>query len=367
MTTLTSSPTTVAVVSPGNTALAQAAARTASNSFVEFSGDRLRSRAPHPVNGNAVSVLEDGRLAQGYQTLGYSGKGCYDPVSRQVLWASTGAGSNYAGAYVHNTQARYNEALNTWSANRAFKGAADPQSANGLVHIYDSNCIDVAGRRAFKKWFTNSILVYNIDRDTFLANIAGPPGHSSSFTWDAMEVIPSRKSAGALWMLGWATSNAIQLWELDLATGSWSVLVTAGELGNQDSPSLGAPVLSFNPRAFGGAGGVMLGNESSIWTINCATLARTSVATPPSGSIQVAHRGGYNSGFCRDPAGSGWLQFSDSTRSVYRWNGGQWETRAAMPAPFGGSPNNFIVVPIDSYGVVWVISYDAGTGWLFRA
>lgn len=365
MARLNSLPTTVSVVS-SSTPLFQAAAQTASGSFVEFSGTGLRTRIAHPVTGNTVGILEDGRLAQGYQTLGYSGKGCYDPVSRQVLWASTGAGSNYGGAYVHNTQARFSEATNGWTANRAFKGIGDPPSTAGLVHIYDSNCIDVAGRRAYKKWFTNSILVYDIASNSFLANIAGPSGHSSSFSWDAMEVVPSRGRAGALWLLGWATSNAIQLWEYDLASQAWTVIVPAAEFGNQGSPTLGAPVLSYNPRAFGGAGGVMIGNESSVWTLNCSSLARTAVAVPPSGSIQVAHRGGYNSGFCRDPTGPGWIQFSDATRTVFRWSGSQWESRGALPSPFGGAPNNFIVVPIDIYGVVWLVSYDAGSGWLYR-
>lgn len=365
MALLTSSPTTVAVVSAA-TPLFEAARSTSTNSFGSFSGSGLTTRVSHPITANPVSVLEDGRLSQGYQTLGYSGKGAFDPISRQVIWSSTGAGSNYAGGHAHNTQARFSEASNSWSANRAFKGANDPTSRTGLVHIYDSNCIDVAGRRAYKKWFSNEILVYGIDSNSFLNNIPGPTGHSSSFSWDAMDVVPTRGAAGALWLLGWSTANNIQVWEYDLAAGRWSLLINAAALGNQGTPSLGAPVLSYNPRAFGAAGGVMIGNESRAWTVNCATLAVTSVDVPPSGSIQIAHNGGFNSGFCRDPAGTGWLQFSDLKKTVYRWNGSQWETRAAMPAGFGGAPRNFIVVPIDTYGVVWLICYESGSGWLYR-
>ena len=366
MARLTSTPTTLNIVST-DTPLFQAAARTASNTFVEFAGVGLLTRTTHPVTGNAVTVLEDGRLSQGYQTLGYSGKGCYDPTSRQVLWASTGAGSNYGGGYVHNTQARYSEATGAWSANRAFKGVGDPASKNGLVHIYDSNCIDVAGRRAYKKWFSNDILVYNIDSNSFLANIAGPSGHSSSFSWDALEVVPSRGRAGALWMFGWASSNAIQLWEYDLATGNWSILISAAEFGNQGSPSIGAPVLSYNPRAFNGAGGVMLGNESSAWVVNIAQRCRGAwCPVPPSGSIQIAHRGGYNSGFCRDPSVRDGFNSPMRTDLFIVERLASWERRATMPARFGGTRTTSL--SCRSMPTAWSGLYPTrrSTGWLYR-
>lgn len=365
MATLTSTATSIRVVE--QTALAVAARAMAPNTFAQFTGSGLTSRSPHPRSGNSVNVLEDGRNPQGYQILGYCGKGNYDPVTRRVLWMGCGASSGNnqnrnSGAYVWNTRPIYTEATNAWTAHRSFQGA-DESNSEAIGHMYDSNCIDVANRRMYKlKKDTNRILVFDLDRDVMLNSISGPSGINSSSTWGALDVIPTRGTSGAIWLANWNSSSQLQLWEYDIARRSWSTLLGSQRFGGVTD----GPVLSYNPRAFNGAGGVMLGNGSGAWTINCSTLAVSSVSLPGGRRIDVA--AGEASGFCRDPAGPGWLKFSDNAKRVWRWNGSSWVSGASFPSVPGGWMGDYIVVPIDIYGVVWLISYSAGpSAYLYRA
>lgn len=366
MSIIASTPTNIRVVE--QTALAAAAAGMPRNSLLAFVGSGLTSRAAHPSSRNSVNVLEDGRNPNGYQVLGYCGKGNYDPVTRRVLWmgcgASSGANQNWSpGAYVWNTRTTFTEATNGWTADRSFRGAEEGTGAEAIGHQYDGNCINVAGRRMYKlKKDTNKIYVFDLDRNVMLNSINGPSGISGSSTWGALEVVPTRGASGSIWLANWNGSNDLQVWEYDLARGSWSGLFGSQRFGGvTDGPSM-----SYNPRAFGGSGGVMLGNGGAAWTINCSTLAVTGVALPGGRRIDVA--AGEASGFCRDPGGVGWLKFSDNTKTVYRWDGSRWEARASLATPSTGSFGDFIVVPIDTYGVVWLISYSAGpAAWLYKA
>jgi hypothetical protein len=361
MATFASTATSVRVVE--QTALAVAARAMSQNTFASFTGNGLTNRSAHPTSGNSVNVLEDGRLQNGYQILGYCGKGNYDPVTRRVLWMGCGASSGdaqnwYAGAYAWNTRPIYTEATNAWTVDRAFKGAEEG-NAEAIGHMYDGNCIDVANRRMYKlKKDTNKIYVFDLDRNVMLNSISGPSGISSSSTWGALDVVPTRGERGSIWLANWATSNQLQVWEYDIARGSWSGLFGSQRFGGITN----GPVLSYNPRAFGGAGGMMLGNDGGAWTINCGTLAVTSVGLPSGRRIDVA--AGESSGFCRDPGGPGWLKFSDGLGRVYRWDGSSWQAGATLLRRLGDG----IVIPIDPYGVVWLVSYSAGpSAWLYRA
>jgi hypothetical protein len=365
MATFASTVTSIRVVE--QTALALAARAMSQNTFSTFTGNGLTSRSAHPRSGNSVNVLEDGRNSQGYQILGYCGKGNYDPVTRRVLWmgcgASSGNNQNWnAGAYAWNTRPIYTEATNSWTAHRAFQGA-DENNSEAIGHMYDGNCIDVANRRMYKlKKDTNRILVYDLDRNVMLNSIQGLSGISGSSTWGALEVVPTRGTSGAIWLANWNSSSSLQMWEYDIARGSWAGLFGSQRFGGITD----GPVLSYNPRAFGGAGGVMLGNDGGAWTINCGTLAVASVGLPGGRRIDVA--AGEASGFCRDPGGTGWLKFSDNAKRVYRWDGSGWQTGASFPSVSGGWMGDYIVVPIDTYGVVWLVSYSAGpSAFLYRA
>lgn len=376
MTKLVSEPTTITITS-SVTPLFTAASTIPSNAFLEFAGNDLTTRSPHPVTGNSVNVLEDGRLSQGYQTLGYSGRGCYDPVSQRVMFTATGAGSNYPGAYVHNTQAIYSEATNAWTARRAFKAPEDG-NANGIVHQYDGNALAAAARRYFKARSNANdgngarVMQFDLDTNQWIANIAPPTNDNGNFWWVGLEIIPTRGSdgKGALWRFG-QSNTGYALWELNLANVStgWTQLKGAADFAS--SANSWGPTISYNSRAFGGTGGVMLAAGGRIYTIRADNLQMSSVELPPTGySVEIDPGGGYNSGFCRDPAGAGWLQFSNRDARVYRFNGNAWETRAAMPSPgfSAGAIENFIVVPIDAYGVAWLISYNGGAprAWLYR-
>jgi hypothetical protein len=352
------------------TQLASEAGQTASNTFRAFGGAGLTTRVPHPTTGFSVNVLEDGSSNSGYPILGYTGKGCYDPTTRQVLMMGSGAGGQLAGHYFRNTVARFRETANSnlglWDAPaRAYRGIGDTANKNGMIHMYDSNCINVAGRRCYhKNGVYNEFFQYDIDNGTILENIAGPADLTDgTYWWSAAEVIPTRGTQGAMWVFSASNpgGSTVKLWEYDFGSQTWSTLFNNAAFGNSVH-DINGPVISYNPRAFGGVGGCMLSNNGLVWTINCSTLALASASGPPTGVLTTQ---GAGAGFCRDPVGDGWLAIQRVARVVYRYTGGSWQTRAAWPT--FNVDNGYIVIPIDAYGVVWMISWDSGpSGLLYR-
>jgi hypothetical protein len=308
-------------------------------------------------------VTEDGAQYLGHTMIDWAGKAAWDPVSRRAMWAATGAGNNFAGGHRFNTHSTYDELTDTWSVRRAFESPNESNS-NAIVHMYDSNCVDVAGRRFYKKKFaTPEIMAFDLASNRWLPTIASPANEASYARDGAMEVVPSRGSAGALWVTSLRSgTDRPTLWELELPGSTWRELINDGGIGPNGSSN--SPVLSFNPRALGGDGGVLLGNGAGAWVIAPQTLARTQLAPPPR-PLRHAH----DRHLCRDPAGDGWL-LAASDGFLYWTNGGPWVRRAALPGPLA-TPNHglpVVCIPIDTYGVAWFIT-SASSGdraWLYR-
>lgn len=367
----TSTPITVTVAS-ATTQLSIEAGLTASNQFRAFTGGGLSTRSAHPVTGFNCDPTEDGQQANGKTAIDWCGKGCYDPVGRRVMWAGTGAEGGVANTPI-NTMALYAEATNSWSAVRSWATGGETTSTDGTGHTYDSNCIDVSGRRFFKRKFSeDSIYVRDLTTSAWskLA-ISGAVAHYGDC---GMDYIPS---LGRLWIRTRRTSTANPLLlEVNPTTGEATSLIEGGGLGS-DSTS----VCSFNPRAFGGVGGVFVGGSNAV-TVRVDTLVTQSNSTgkPSSaGSFNWSDSpSARNQHVCRDPVGDGWLV---ACRDGFMWrltSAGTWTQRAQLPQVLRDAQTNwgifdFVMVPIDdeagSYGVVWIVANQglgAERAWLYR-
>jgi hypothetical protein len=359
-TLLRSVPTTVTV---STSALQIAASQLAAGSFAPFEQPSLSSRAAHPVSGRQCDVTEDGAGFVGHTAIDWAGKGCYDPVNRQVMWASCGAGNNSAGGYVYNTFAAYNEASNVWTASRGFQAPGE-SNTNPIGHMYDSNCIDVAGRRLYKKKFgAAEILVYDLDARNWTSVIPSPADEASSSRDGGMDIVPTRGARGAIWLVSWRRSdNLPQLWEYDIAAQRWSILVSGGAFG---APTGNVAVVSYNRRAFGGVGAVLVGNGAGTWTVRADTLAIGSTASPPR-PLTLPHDGHLS----RDPSGSGWL-LAASDGYLYGTDGSAWTRRSRLPGTLGnpGHQQPVVVTPLDQYGVIWIVTSQGsgGRAWIYKA
>jgi hypothetical protein len=350
------------------TALGTAAAALASNAFSTITGTNITATSAHPDSGLDTSWFEDGRPPGAVTMLGYYGKGCYDPTTRRALWMSSGystsGNSNLdSSGRRWNTMPTYTESSNQWSAVRGFRAADETDTTNALGHGYDSNCIDVTGRRLYKyKNYHGGIYVHNLDTGAFLSTIAPPGGLNSNNWWPPMEFIPTRGTSGALWLWAWPSGEGGNgaLYEYQIGGSGWTQIVgLASFSGTMSDPDYG-PVMSYNPRAFSGAGAVFMAGSNGARIVRCDTLA---VSNPGFGPGTPDMGGGYNSGFCRDPVGDGWIQMHNSSGRVWRYSSANgWQNRAALPGFLSaGTPRNFVVIPIDAYGVVWAISWGAGS------
>lgn len=359
-TLLKSTPTTLTV---STSALQIAANSMASGTFVAFEQASLSTRAAHPTSGRMCDVTEDGSGFVGHTAIDWAGKGCYDPVSRRVMWASCGAGNNSAGGFTFNTHAVYLEAANSWSASRGFRAPGE-SNTNPIGHMYDSNCIHSQGRRFYKKKFgAAEILVYDLDANTWIGVIPSPADEASASRDGGMDIVPTRGAAGSLWLASWRQSdNRPQLWEFDISTQRWSVLVSGGAFG---APTGNTTVASFNPRAFDGAGGLLIGNGSGTWTVRADSIAVASAGIPPR-ALTLPHDGH----ICRDPLGNGWM-LASSDGYLYSCDGLTWTRRTRLPGQLGTSSNQLpiVMIPIDQYGVVWIITSQGsgGRAWLYKA
>jgi hypothetical protein len=330
--------------------------------FRAFEQPSLSSRVPHPISGRPCDPTEDGAAFVGHTAIDWAGKGCYDPVTRRVMWASCGAGNNQDGGYVFNTHAIYSEAPGSWVARRAFQAPGE-KNRNAIVHMYDSNCLHVQGRRFYKKKFgAPEILEFDLDADTWVGTLASPADEASYARDGGMDVVPTRGVRGALWLVSWRRNdNLPQLWEYDIATSRWTVLIPGGAFG---SPRANTAVVSYNPRAFGNVGGTLVGTGAGAWTIRADTLNRAPAGHPPF-PLGLPHNGH----LCRDPSGDGWL-LASSDGYLYRCDGDSWVRRAQMPGALGkgGHQLPVVSVPIDAYGVVWfVTSQNSGQrAWLYK-
>jgi hypothetical protein len=351
----------------------------ATNSFAQFDGGGLTSTSTHPILGTTVRPMDDGKGGSAVPIHHYSGKGCYDPIGRRVLMMATGYsvdGFQNADASARrcNVLPMYDEATNNWSAlARGFRQADGADTDIALVHMYDGNCIAANRRQLIKKsLYYPSLYVYDLAGNQMLNALAGPSPQSGSQATDGIEFIPTRGSYGAIWWWGWNNNNALLLREFQFSAatgiaGSWSTI--ADTTAFNDTTWSEGPTISYNPRAFSGAGGVLLGSATGQWTVNCSTLAVTAIGRPNSLALDVGSDYLY-SGLCADPVGVGWLKFGKSAGYVYRWDGSAWEQRAALPAGITGAQDAVIVVPMDLLGAVWLLRVNgdsnAQANYLYR-
>jgi hypothetical protein len=386
-------------VQVSNSPLKAAIAGMSSGQFADFVQPSFWMRTQDPREPTAsegiagpnyrwASPTEQGDTghALGYTIIDWGGKVCWDPIGRRVMFAANGAnpGGTTVRGYSHqyNKFSWYDEATNAWGQERGVKGDNEGADPDCIVHLLGNNCIDVAGRRFFKKKFRESpgrILVKNLTSGSWsMIEISGVSEASYNRS-GGLDFVPGRGAAGMLWGALTASSGLLQISEIDPSTGVGSTLVASASIGNQNTDiSNGMPCV-YNPRAFGGAGGVLVGHSTAY-----------KLTIPPTGTPTV-----YNAGacvvnmsaatghrVCRDPVGDGWYHFVSSTGKIYRTAGNAgastWTEVATMPANMAAMPN-MVLAAIDiegasDYGAIWVLcSYSSSyasqnnhNAWLWK-
>jgi hypothetical protein len=380
---VTSTATTIGV-NAAATSVLQQKAQSASAGFTAFHGHStldatdatlsssaggLNFAVAHPTSGILCDPTEDGASSAAHTAIDWGAKGVYDPTSRKVMWASCGAGNNFAGGKVYNTQPIYHETganAGTWTVNRNFQ-SPNESNTNPIVHLYDGNAIDVAGRRFYRNKFPESlVMAYDLDAQAWVNGFAGAP-EAGSYRTGALEFIPTRGSNGALWCYGMNSGFVPRVWEKLMPSGSWTEIISGIGASYSSVP------MSYNPRALGGAGAVLLGgvSGSAAYIVNTTgTPAATATATAPTNNFGAP----YNAHLCREPLGSGWLYFSNAGRLHRCTDGGVWSDIGPLPGKLAATNHSvpFIVVPIDDYGIVWVIAAGDSNGaatpraWIYK-
>jgi hypothetical protein len=244
------------------------------------------------------------------------------------------------------------------------------------VHLLNTNAIDVAGRRHFKKKFREGdrFLVRSLTTGAWSAVPLSPPLGASGAEFGAFEFIPTRGTSGMLWC--WETANGadnglMRIYEINPTTGASSVILSASNFGSAGGSTSGP--MTYNPRAFGGAGGVLVGGQGTqTWKVNCATLAVSSAGQSPT-TMGPA----YNLAVVRDPIGDGWYAMSVSLRKLYYCNGSSWTEVASLPTEIAAD-SNVTMVAIDRetpnrYGALWIFGSAVTIsgqnncgGWLYK-
>lgn len=376
-----SSATTITVTSTGPSLLEQAIAATTPGTWnaTPFSDSTMWTRVRDPREPNASAApgdpvqdfywsnpFEDGANQLGHTLLDWGGKIAYDRIGRRVMFAACGAnpgGTNWPMySYQYDKASTYDEATNSWSVERGPIAVNDnPSGLQGIVHMLGNNCIDVEGRRFFKKRFrTASTLVKNLTTGVWtrldFGNQSSGDREATSDRSGGLDFIPTRGASGMLWSF-WKrhSSDMGILVEIDPDTGDWTVL--------KDQTVFSSAILSvgstcvYNPRAFGGAGGVLLGGQSGLcWFVRCDDLTVTAGPTP-NVNMGPAHGGRV----CRDPKGDGWFHVTPAT-GVIRWANAassSWDSVASLPTGVT-STTDIVLCPIDiepgdRYGGIWML------------
>lgn len=380
-------------ITSSQTLLSQKAATLASNSLALFLGRSLIQatdltlavqagglsyRSPHYYTGTNVDPTEDGQTANdisgppggdGNKTaVDWAGKGCYDSQGKKIYWASTGAFGAVASTPI-NKLTTYDETSAAWSAERGFAPGGETTSDNGSGHHYDGNCIDVTGRRFFKKKFAREAYVRDLTNGSW-SKFSWSSGEPSAYGQDGgMEWIPSRNR---LWVRSiYSANDSSMLMELT-TTGGVTPLLHSGQIGADNAPS----VCSLNPRAKGGVGRVFIGGTNG-YIVDVDNLAlQTSTGKP---ALASNMNWANNAHLCRDPVGNGWIY---ACRDGYLYNiseTGVWTQKIQLPQEIRNDYANngrfdFVMVPIDlvagEYGVVWIVGGQTQLGqnraWLYK-
>lgn len=352
-----------------STALQTAAAGMSSNTFLEFIQSSFWTRTAHPAEAGApldffdCNVGEDGANALGHTMIDFGGKWVYDPTGKQGMYMAVGANPTGQGggtrpySYLWNARVVYDEASNTWTAARSIKCPNEGSDPDVLVHILHNNAIDISGRVHYKKKFrTAEIMRFNLQTQAFIDTIPSPSNEASGDRSGALEFIPTRGTVGTLWLYGVDSgTDRGRIWEWDPATDTvaadWAVIV--------DQPAFGTsavgtgPVMSYNPRAFSGAGGVLVGGGSGAFTVRCDNLTVAGAGTPP-----MTLNAPNGAKLTRHPTGTGWLFYSSTHGYLYSCDGSTWTQLVQLPGDLADTSNTYpaVLCPIDEYGVIWIIA-----------
>jgi hypothetical protein len=228
--------------------------------------------------------------------------------------------------------------------------------------MYDGMALDVAGRRFYrKKLSSREVMVYDLANDVWLNNFIYSGGEPASYGGDVgMDWHPG---TNRLWVraIQNGTNDPI-LFEVNPSTGAVRTIAVGAVLGGAQSPS----VCVYNPRAFGGAGGFFVGGaNAAIVRADTEAVISTSGAPAASGDFLWPYR----AHVCRDPAGDGWIHACTDGYMYRLTSAGVWTQLSLQPANLRGDSGTrpFVMVPIDAYGVVWIIGSDYGErAWLFK-
>jgi hypothetical protein len=369
--------------------------------------------------------------AEQYHTcINWSSKANYDPVKRRVLWMTKGTGSGHH-EYNFNTLAIYRLGIDEqegWHAIRGFQATTpyDVGDPTGLplTHYFGNNCIDVVGRRMYKKQFqtknstgvpgySGPFHVFNLDSDIYQPNdiakvncfepsMLAPADDPYAAGMGPMDFIPTRGSRGTLWYSN-ASGNP-RIYEYDVATGTgsradWVVIAPGGLMPDIPSNFRAADsmgLMVYQKRAFGGAGGVIIFGGSGyggkpattyMWTVGThgSKLPYGDPNGPQVYRIDGAHLpftlgGGINGGEGHvvphpDPAFDGWLLFpmGNSTlpeNDVVWYLAGNpsatWQKLLDANGNVYQMPTNAApmgpTVTIEELGVCWIVGQRPSSG-----
>lgn len=351
-----------------STALQTAAAGMSSNTFLEFIQNSFWQRSQHPAEAGApldffdCNMGEDGANALGHTMIDYGGKWCYDPTYKQAMYMAVGANpigqgdGTRAYSYLWNARVVYDEASNLWAAQRSIKCPNEGSDPDVIVHILHNNTIG-NGIHYKGKFRTAEIMRFNLATQAFIDTIPRPSNEASYARDGAIEYIPTRGTGqGALWLYGWSSSTDHgRLWEWDIATASvaadWTILKDTPTFGTSNPGS--GTVMSYNPRAFSGAGGVLLGGATGAFTVRCDNLTVAGAGTPP-----MTLNAPNGAKLTRHPTGTGWLFYSSTHGYLYSCDGSTWAQLVQLPGDLADTSNTYpaVLCPIDEYGVIWIIA-----------
>ena len=337
----------------------------------------------------------------------WSGKGVYDPIRKRVQWMTKGTGSG-KNEWHFNTLPIYRMGLNEtegWKVIRGWRATTPPDVDNvnkgpPLTHFFYNNCIDVVGRRHYKKQFQTSNLtnlddigysgpfhVFNLDTEMWEPSILAPSWDPYGMGMGPCEFIPTRGVRGVLWYIN---GNQLRMVEYDVTTGTgqrtdW-VDVPGFALADDPFPKIAhnfnmnvnMGIMCGNPRAFGGTGAVLVCGGGDYPATGGVRGVSYIVTTPPSGitptkyeipSTNLPSDMSFGQGanlsegkICPHPTLGGWLMFGSKqpagTNKVWYLEDSPtaiWQDTGYLVPYVGYGSGLGPVTTMEEFGVVWLI------------
>lgn len=239
------------------------------------------------------------------------------------------------------------------------------------VHLMNTNAIDVVGRRLYKGKFRETprrILWLDLDTNIWHAWSlnTGEPSYDQSHGLEFIDQI------NRLWI--WAKNSStgdMRIVEIDPAgpTVSFPAALQGSAFGNATAGY--SPPIVYNPRAFGGLGGVLVGGQGTqTWKIRLSDYQVTSAGQSPNTFAVSSYRGLV----LRDPVGEGWYYVGVPEGYLYYCDGTSWTQVTPLPVDLPVYENLtgacIDIEPGNKYGGIWLFGGEETdfefTGWLFK-